>query len=60
MSFAVASCDGALIAATRQRCRAATYRGIFPDSQIDGAVMTETDSGHENRQEDACYFEYYL
>lgn len=25
-----------------------------------GAVMTEVDSGHENRQEDACYFEYHL
>lgn len=23
-----------------------------------GAVMTQIDFGHENRQEDVCYFEY--
>lgn len=51
--------DGALIAQTRQKCWATTYRGIFPDSQIDQFDYERHSQRDEKRLSDPC-FHYWL
>lgn len=51
--------DGPLIAATRQKCWATTYRGIFPDEAIDRFDYAWHTARDEQRLKQTDFF-YYL